>query len=82
MINSDINSKFNLFLESLDMGIEPGMASNSFSKEFNRKKDGKVTIVPEDMSSGEMVSSISDQKEDELKKNGISLTSFKSKKFM
>ena len=63
--------------ESIDCGIEPGMAMNSYAKEKVRKTDGKVTVT--ELTGDETTASISAQKEDENKKKGISLSTFKSK---
>ena len=46
--------------------------------EKNRKKDGKVTVTNE-MTGDETGASIGAQKEDELKKKGINLSTFKTK---
>ena len=48
--------------------------------EKNNKK-GKVTVVKE-MGGDETTASIGDQKEDELKKQGISLSTFKKKNYL
>ena len=71
--------------ESIDKGIEPGVsmagAGESIGRDMgekNRKKDGKVTVTNE-MTGDETGASIGAQKEDELKKKGISLSTFKSK---
>ena len=48
-----------------------------------RKKSGKASQVTETIGSGdEMMNSMSDQKEDELKKKGISLTTFKKRNYI
>jgi hypothetical protein len=46
-----------------------------------KKKTGKASQVAE-MTGDETTASIGDQKEDELKKKGISLTSFKKRNFV
>ena len=43
-----------------------------------RKKDGKITVA--EMQGDETTASIGDKKEDELKKVGINLQSFKAKR--
>lgn len=72
--------------ESIDKGIETGLsmagAGESIGRDMgekNRKKDGKSSPVTED-SGDATTSSIGAQKEDELKKVGINLSSFKSKR--
>ena len=51
--------------------------------EKNKKKTGKASQVAETIGAGgEMATSMSDQKEDELRKKGISLQSFKAKRFV
>ena len=48
-----------------------------------KKKSGKASQVTETIGAGgEMATSMSDQKEDELRKKGISLQSFKAKRFV
>ena len=43
-----------------------------------KKKDGKVTVT--EMQGDETTASIGDKKEDELKKVGVNLSTFKSKR--
>ena len=64
--------------ESIDFGIETGMAMSGWNKE---KLDRNGKVVSE-LTGDETTASIGDQKEDELKKKGISLQSFKAKNFM
>jgi len=71
--------------ESIDKGIEPGLSMAASGESIGRdmgekikKKTGQVTVV--EMQGDETGASIGAQKEDELKKKGISLTSFKSNK--
>jgi hypothetical protein len=74
--------------ESIDKGIEPGISMAAAGEspdrdmgEKNKKKTGKATQVSETIGAGgEMATSMSDQKEDELKKQGISLKSWKAKR--
>ena len=76
--------------ESIDKGIEPGIsmagAGESIGRDMGekiRKKSGKASQVTETIGSGdEMMNSMSDQKEDELKKKGISLTTFKKRNYV
>jgi hypothetical protein len=56
------------------------MAMNSYAKEKISKKDGKVTMT--ELTGDETGASIGDQKEGELKRVGINLKTFKSKKFV
>jgi len=72
--------------ESIDKGMEPGMALNSYSKEYNSlRTKGRVRkgqVVPFKELTGDTTgASISAQKEDELKKVGINLKTFKAKRF-
>ena len=73
--------------ESIDRGIEPGIsmagAGESIGRDMGEKnnKKGKVTVVKE-MGGDETTASIGDQKEDELKKQGISLSTFKKKNYL
>ena len=66
-------------IESINDG-ESGMAMNSYAKEKISKKDGKVTMT--ELTGDETGASIGDQKEGELKRVGINLNTFKSKKFV
>ena len=72
--------------ESIDKGIEPGLSMAASGESIGRdmgekikKKTGKASQVVE-MQGDETGASIGAQKEDELKKKGISLLSFKSNK--
>jgi dephospho-CoA kinase len=74
--------------ESIDKGIEPGTSMAGAGESPDRdmgekikKKTGQATQIAETIGAGgEMATSMSDQKEDELKKKGISLSSFKAKR--
>jgi hypothetical protein len=78
--------------ESIDKGIEPGIsmagAGESSARDMGEKlsKKGKATqIVPkriDELTGDETTASIGDQKEDELKKKGISLTTFKKRNYV
>ena len=78
--------------ESIDKGIEPGIsmagAGESPARDMgeNLSKKGKATqVVPKNISEltgDETTASIGDQKEDELKKKGISLITFKKRNFV
>jgi hypothetical protein len=72
--------------ESIDKGIESGMSMSAggegprdTGEKLNKK--GKATPVAE-MQGDETTASIGDKKEDELKKVGISLTSFRKKNYL
>ena len=73
--------------ESIDKGIETGIsmagAGESLGRDMGEKinKKGKATPVRE-MGGDETGASIGDQKEDELKKKGISLTTFKKRNYL
>jgi len=74
--------------ESIDKGIEPGLsmagAGESPARDMGekwKKKTGKASQVAETIGAGgEMATSMSDKKEDELKKQGINMQSFKAKR--
>jgi len=78
--------------ESIDKGIEPGLSMASSGESPARdtgeklSKKGKASqVVPSsitELTGDETGASIGDQKEDELKKKGISLTSFKKRNFV
>ena len=69
--------------ESIDKGTEPGLSMASGGENALRGVDSKnkPKVKPlEELTGDETTMSIGDQKEDELKKVGINLKSFKSKK--
>lgn len=73
--------------ESIDKGIESGLsmagAGESIGRDMGekiRKKTGKVSVTETIGDGGEAATSISDKKEDDLKKQGINLMSFKAKR--
>ena len=66
--------------ESIDRGIESGMALNSFSKEFNNRRKGGKVVPFKELTGDTTTASIGAQKEDELKKKGISLRTFRAKR--
>ena len=66
--------------ESIARGIESGMALNSFSKEFNNRRKGGKVVPFKELTGDTTTASIGAQKEDELKKKGISLKVFKAKR--
>lgn len=70
------------FITEIDAGTESGMSLSGHNKEF-LGKDGKVTSVRKgglkELTGDTTTLSIGDQKEDELKKQGISLSTFRSK---
>lgn len=78
--------------ESIDKGIEPGIsmagAGESPARDMGEKlsKKGKATqVVPnriDELTGDTTTASIGDQKEDELKKKGISLTTFKKRNYI
>jgi hypothetical protein len=76
--------------ESIDKGIEPGIsmagAGESPARDMGEKlsKKGKATqVIPiKELTGDETGASIGDQKEDELKKKGISLLSFKKRNYV
>ena len=82
---AEIRAKKAKIQESIDKGIEPGVSMSGSGESIGRdtgekirKRSGKASQV-EEMQGDETTASISAQKEDELKKKGISLSSFKSK---
>ena len=81
-------------LNEIDAGIEPGLSMASSGENFSRgidrgmstsgvkfSRDPKKKTIKE-LTGDETTMSIGDKKEDELKKAGISLKSFKAKKFV
>jgi len=70
--------------ESIDKGIEPGLsmasAGENFSRGLTKTKANKKPL--EELTGDETGASIGAQKEDELKKNGISLTSFRKRNYV
>ena len=79
------------YQESIDKGIEPGLSmagagespARDMGEKIKKGRLGKASQVTETIGSGEeMANSIGDQKEDELKKARINLSTFKSKRFV
>lgn len=76
--------------ESIDKGIEPGLSMASSGESIARdtgekikKYTGKATQVRETIGDGgEMINSMAAKKEDDLKKVGINLKSFKAKNYL
>jgi hypothetical protein len=72
--------------EAIDMGIEPGLSMAQSGESLGRgagdkyDKAGKLKPFKE-MQGDETTASIGDQKEDELKKVGINLTSFRKRNY-
>ena len=72
--------------EAIDMGIEPGLSMAQSGESLGRgagdkyDKDGKLKPFKE-MQGDETTASIGDQKEDELKKVGINLSSFRKRNY-
>jgi len=70
--------------ESIDKGIEPGLsmasAGENFSRGLTRTKANKKPL--EELTGDETGASIGAQKEDELNKKGISLTSFRKRNYV
>ena len=72
--------------EAIDMGIEPGLSMAQSGESLGRgagdkyDKNGKLKPF-EEMQGDETTASIGDQKEDELKKVGINLSSFRKRNY-
>ena len=72
--------------EAIDMGIEPGLSMAQSGESLGRgagdKYDKKGKLKPiEELTGDETTASIGDQKEDELKKKGINLMSFRKRNY-
>ena len=82
---SQAKKKLKEKINEIDMGIEPGMAMSGWNQEIVGK-DGKAKPKMKDklseLTGDETTASIGDQKEDELKKQGISLSTFKKKNYL
>jgi len=81
---SQIRSKKEKVSESIDRGIEPGLSMAQSGENFSRpaaEKLNKKGRVVTELTGDETTASIGDQKEDELKKKGISLMSFKKRNY-
>lgn len=79
--------KENQVKESIDKGTESGVSmagsGESIGRDMGekiRKKDGKITVAETIGAGGESATSISDKKEDDLKKVGINLSTFKARR--
>ena len=86
--------KEKILIESIDKGIESGVSSASSGENFSRGVDPEIALngkkynrdakkrTIKELTGDETTMSIGDKKEDELKKVGISLKTFKAKKFI
>jgi hypothetical protein len=80
------SKKVKAITEAIDMGIEPGLSMAQSGESLGRgagdkyDKDGKLKPFKE-MQGDETTASIGDQKEDELKKVGINLSSFRKRNY-
>ncbi len=89
---SKIKENFKQKINEIDMGIQPGMSMAAGGESPDRDmgevigKDGKATPLKKkpikEMGGDESTASTGDQKEDELKKQGITLSSFKKKNYL
>ena len=73
-----------MLTESIDKGIEPGLSMVTSGENMVR---GAIRNKPlkkplEELTGDETTASIGDQKEDELRKKGISLTTFKKRNYV
>ena len=81
---SQIRSKKEKVSESIDRGIEPGLSMAQSGENFSRPAGEKLTKkgrVVTELTGDETTASIGDQKEDELKKKGIDLLSFRKRNY-
>ena len=71
-------------IESIDKGIEPGLSMATSGENLGRSatKVKPLKKPLEELTGDETTYSIGSQKEDELKKKGIDLKTFRSKKFI
>jgi hypothetical protein len=70
--------------EAIDMGIEPGMSMAAGGESIGRDMGEKIKkrkIDVTEMQGDETTASIGDKKEDELKKKGIDLLSFRKRNY-
>ena len=79
-----VKNGYVIHLESIDMGIEPGLSMAASGENLGRgtTKTKLIKKPLEELTGDETTMSIGDQKENELKRIGISLASFKAKKFV
>jgi hypothetical protein len=90
----EIRKQKEKILESIDRGIEPGVSSASSGENFSRGVDPQIATdgkkysrdpkkrTIKELTGDETTMSIGDKKEDELKKVGINLRTFKARKFV
>jgi hypothetical protein len=72
-------------IESIDKGIEPGLSMAASGENLGRGGLTRTKLLKkplEELTGDETGASIGDQKEGELKRVGINLNTFKSKKFV
>jgi hypothetical protein len=83
-LNQIRTKKENKIKEAIDMGIEPGMSMAAGGESIGRDMGEKIKkrkIDVTEMQGDETTASIGDQKEDELKKKGIDLLSFRKRNY-
>jgi hypothetical protein len=68
--------------ESIDKGIESGISCNGTAAGITCPKHGVKNCRLAELTGDETTASIGDQREDELKKKGISLTTFKKRNYV
>jgi len=81
---SQIRAKKENQQEAIDCGIEPGMSMAAGGESIGRDMGEKIKkrkIDVTEMQGDETTASIGDQKEDELKKKGINLLSFRKRNY-
>lgn len=81
---NQIRSKKEKVKEAIDMGIEPGMSMAAGGESIGRDMGEKIKkrkIDVTEMQGDETTASIGDKKEDELKKKGIDLLSFRKRNY-
>jgi predicted ABC-type ATPase/nicotinamide mononucleotide adenylyltransferase len=81
-LKEEVSNLNESFITEIDAGIESGMSLSGHNKEF-LGKDGKITSIKKkemkELTGDTTTHSIGGKKEDELKKQGISLSTFRSK---
>jgi hypothetical protein len=79
---SQVKKSFKANIKEIDAGTEVGLSMSSSGENLTRNTSSVRAKTSEGLSSDDTGISTSDKKEDELKKQGISLATFKSKTYI
>lgn len=79
---SEAKKAFKANIKEIDAGTEVGLSMSSSGENLNRNSCSVRAKTQEGLASDDTLTSTSDEKENELKKQGISLSTFKAKNYL